>query len=190
MDWNELLVDHADFCRAMRIFRGYAKHKRCPDAMLAFEGRFLSIEVGEDIAVVGASGIWNGRAFFKAYVLAALHHAPPSADPIVIRCNGEKAEVAGVSIGCRWEPASATFIASALEPSLIDLLAMARTAKRAEFRGTELGKKLQAAKKSADGIVKRAARSLSRLGIEEAELWALVESRVQQRINGRSLDSI
>jgi len=190
MDWNQLLVDRADFLRALRVFRGYTKHKRCPEAMLAFEGRFLSIEVGEVIAVVGASGIWNGRAFFKAYLLAALHHAPPSADPIVIRCNGENAQIAGVSIGCRWEPASAAFIASALEPSLIDLLAMAQTAKRAEVRGTELGKKLQAAKKSANGIVKRAARSLSRLGIEEAELWALVESRVQQRVNGQSLESV
>jgi hypothetical protein len=185
MDWNELLVDRADFCRAMRIFRDYTNHKRCPDAMLAFEGRFLSFEVGEDIAVIGASGIWNGRAFFKAYVLAALHHAPPNGDTITLRCNGERVQIAGLSVACRWESASAPFVAQATEPSLIDLLAMGRTANRSEIRGSELGKKVLEAKRSAGGIVKRAARSLARLGIDEAELWALVEMRIQQRIDNQ-----
>ena len=53
-------------------------------ALLAYEGRFLSIESGDCTAVMHATGNWQGRATFSPTILQALVSVPPALDPIPI----------------------------------------------------------------------------------------------------------
>jgi hypothetical protein len=175
---NRLEVDRGDLVAGLAHFRRANPRAK---ALLSFEGGFLSIEADDKTAVVRASGTWSGRARFGANILRALAGEPPSEDPVVFSLSDERLRISTMAIGCSWESTSAKFVQAATAPGYLDLLAMDRTLPRAEIHGTGLARKISTARSTLAGRVTKAAKLLEVAGINESELWALVEQKIQRR---------
>ena len=179
---NELRIALPEFKLAMRMFRRYRKAKNPPEAMFAFESGMLSIEAGGEVAVVHAEGEWHVRAWISSYYLGVFHEVPPRENPVVLRCVEGQLHISTLNIGCRSESLSAPMIKRAENPDIIDLLALDRTVPRHEFHGTDLGKRIAQAKRTASGTITRSSKMLAKLGITEDDLWEMVESQVKERM--------
>lgn len=177
---NSLELPLTEFKHATKVFR--SKRVKLGPALLAFESSFLSIESGEATAVMRASGEWHGRATFSAEALRAISMVPPNSDPVVISYAEGHLLIGNMTIGCRWQSVSAALIYDLENPALLDLLVLGRTISRAEMKGSELGRNILRASKQAEKRIQKAVSELSELGVEEAEVRALVEARIVERL--------
>lgn len=178
---NALLVALPQFLAGMKVFA--RRGARLGQALLAFEGGFLSIEAGEVAAVMRAAGEWHGRASFAPEILRALAKFPPLRDPVAIAYADSHLLIDSMSIPSYWQRTSETFIRALETPSLIDLLALERTLPRAELRGSGLGKHIRSAREKAERRIRNAAAQLAELEISEADIRALVEGRIACRMD-------
>ena len=193
---NELQVPLPEFKRAMGRFKAYARmvsarsgrsrHYYGPNALLAFNGGFLSFEADDLVAAVRADGEWHGRAWFSARYLGVLGTVPPAEDPVRIRYVDGKLHISTLVLGCHWVQDGAQLVRQVVEPGPLDLLAMDRTVSRAEIHGTDLGKRITAAKRRVGGAITRASKLLVHLEITDEELWTMVEDRIQARLVDRA----
>lgn len=177
---NLLTVTLSEFKRATKVFT--SKRLALGPVLMAFEGGFLSIESGDVTKVMRAEGEWHGRATFSPSVLRALATVPPSVDPIPIAYADGKILFGGLTIPCQWSLPSQLLAQQIENPGLIDMLAMSRTMSRADIRGTDLGKRIRSAVVKADRRIANAAKQLVDLDVTEAEIRALVEARIESRI--------
>lgn len=173
---NRLTIAPAEFKSALKPFA--RKGVKLGQVIVAFEGGFLSIESGDVVSVMRASGTWQGRASFKPSVLQALAKVPPVINPIPLAYADGHLLLAGMTIPCEWQSTAKALVSDLLNPSLPELLALARTMPRAEIRGTELGKLVTSAISAAERRIKAAAKQLQALGVSEAEVRQLVEKNV------------
>jgi hypothetical protein len=180
MQRNQLQVTLRDFKLAMKPFA--AKRRKLGTVLLAFEGGFLSIESGEVTAVMHADGNWHGRARFSPEVLRAVATFPPSQDPITVSYAEGHLLIGTMTIPCQWESSSQQLIQVLTNPDMVDLLALGKSMNRAEFLGSSLGKSIRSAQDKAERRIKNAAAQLAELDISEAEIRALVDSRISDRL--------
>lgn len=176
---NRLEVTRQDFATAFRPLRRVDSRG---DALLAFEGGFLSVEAGDRAAVVHAEGEWQGRARFSANILRALAEVPPSEDPVVFEFLDDRLRIGTMVIGCKWETVSARFIRDVTKPDYLDLIAMDRTLPRSEIRGTTLARQIRTAQATLAARIAKAAKLLEVADIEEGDLWNLVEQNIRLRM--------
>jgi hypothetical protein len=179
---NSLQVTLAEFKHAMAIFT--PKRRKLGPVLLAFEGGFLSIESGEATAVMHATGKWHGRAKISPQSLRAIATVPPNQDPLTISYADGHLLVGNMTIACEWHTVGEALIQNLENPSLFDLLVMERTLPRSELKGTERGHRILDAVEQADKRIRKAMSQLTELGITEAEIRALVETRISARLGG------
>lgn len=177
---NFLQVSLKEFKLATKVFT--RKRLQLGPVLLAYEGRFLSIESGEVTVVMHAEGEWHGRALFSPQVMRALAMVPPACDPIPISYADGHLLVGSMTIACDWRIVGQAFIHDLENPTIIDLLALESTLPRAEIKGTELGKRVQSARQKAERRIKNAAAQLADMEIGEVDIRALVAARIAQRI--------
>lgn len=177
---NFLQLPLAEFKRATKVFT--SKRLKLGPALLAFENGFLSIESGEVTTVMHATGEWHGRAVFSPQTLRAIATVPPSQNPLTISYAEGHLLIASMTITCEWHPVSENLIQNLENPSLFDLLVIERTLPRAEIKSTELGRRVTAAAKDAEKKIRKAASQLGDLHVTEAEILALVDSKIKARL--------
>lgn len=177
---NLLQLSLAEFKRATKVFT--PKRLKLGPALLAFENGFLSIESGEVATVMRATGEWHGRATFSPQTLRAIATVPPNQDPLTISYADGHLLIASMTIACEWHPVSESLIQNLENPSLFDLLVMERTLPRAEIKSTDLGRRVTTAAKDAEKKIRKAANQLADLHVTEAELLALVDSKIKARL--------
>lgn len=177
---NFLQLSLVGFKRATKVFT--PKRLKLGPALLAFENGFLSIESGEVTTVMRATGEWDGRATISAQTLRAIATVPPSQDPLTISYADGHLLIASLTIACEWHPVSERLIHDLENPSLFDLLLMERILPRSELKNTELGRRVTAAAKDSEKRIRKAASQLADLHVTEAELLALVDSKIKARL--------
>lgn len=173
---SRLTIEPAEFKAALKPFA--RKGVKLGQVVVAFEGGFLSVESGDIVCVMRASGSWYGRALFKPSVLQALAKVPPVTNPIPLAYADGHLLLAGLTIPCEWQSTAKALVSDLLNPSLPELLALARTMPRAEIRATELGKQVAGALAASERRIKNAAKQLQEFGVTEAEIRELVEAKV------------
>jgi len=177
---NQLFVSLSEMKVALKPFS--KKRLKLGSALLAFEGGFLSIESGEITAVMRAEGDWNGRVRFSGELVRALATFPPACDPVRISYADDHLLFGPMTIPCSFER-QITNVARTIEnPTLIDLVALSRSLPRAEAKASLIGQRSADAMKQVDVAIKKAAKLLSGLGIEGAELRGLFEKKISARI--------
>lgn len=181
MQESRLTIDPAEFKAALKPFA--RKGVKLGQVMIVFEGGFLSIESGEVVCVMRASGTWHGRATFKPSVLQALAKVPPVVNPIPLAYADGHLLLAGMTIPCEWQSTAKALVSDLLNLSAPELLALARTMPRAEIRGTDLGKRVAAAQVATERHIKSAAKQLVDLGVTETEIRELVERQVLKHLD-------
>lgn len=177
---NFLQLSLAEFKHATKVFT--PKRLKLGPALLAFENGYLSIESGEVTAVMRAEGQWHGRATFSPQALRAIATVPPNQDPLTISYADGHVLIATMTIACEWHPVAEALIRSLENPSLFDLLVIERTLPRSEIKSTELGRCVTDAAKDAEKKIRKAASQLAELHVTEAELLALVDSKIKARL--------
>lgn len=176
---NQLAIALGEFKEAIKIF---AKARPpLSEALLAFEGNYLSLEANDVVAVMRAQGVWSGRATFPGDVLRALARIPPAIDPVPVEYDGHRLLIGNLKIACHWQGSSDAFISSVLHPGPLDLLALERSLPRAELHGSDLGKEARNMKSLATRRINKAAELLEMFGISRADLQGLLEARIAQR---------
>ena len=181
MDSNHLQVNLAEFMSAIMLLKKVKPSKA--KALLAFDGRYLSVEVGSATAAMVANGEWHGRAIFASNLVQAMMKFPPVTDPIKISYQNNELLFAGVKIPCEWELVSKRYIDALENPSLLDLLAIERTVYRHELGVNKLGKKISSALKEKERRISNAVNQLVDLGITSDQIVGLVEESISARIN-------
>src|SRR5437016_749450 len=120
---NFLEINRAEFASAVKTFN---VRRLSSSAMLAFEGGFLSIECGDRLVTMRASGEWHGRAWFSSNLLKALAAVPPTEDPIEVTYDGARLRVGPTTVSGEWQLVSEAFIKDATTPSFVELPGMDR----------------------------------------------------------------
>jgi len=177
---NILQISLPEFKRGTKVFT--PKRLKLGPALIAFESGFLSIESGEVTAVMRAVGEWHGRATIPAETLRAVATVPPNHNPLTISYADGHLLIGNMTITCQWQPQSQAFIHNLENPSLIDLLVMERTLPRSEINSTALGLRVTDAAKDAKKRILKAARQLAELHVTEAEILALVDTKIKARL--------
>jgi hypothetical protein len=173
---NILTLSLAEFKSAMTVFaKGKITDKL---ALIAFDGKYLSIEIGSKAAVMVAEGEWHGRATFSAQLIRALALNPPVTDTVKISYQDRKLSFAGIQISCSWVIASKQSVRKLTNPTLLDLLAIERTVERHELGKTELGRKCSAALRQKEKSVEGALKHLSIFGVSEEQIRSLIDKNV------------
>jgi hypothetical protein len=180
---NRLQISLGEFKLALKPFA--AKRLKLTEVLVAFEGGFLSFESGDVKAVMRATGNWSGRACFSPEILRAIATVPPSENPIIVSYAQNHLLLGGLTIKCKWHEGRKdddawVDIRAALEPSIIDVLAMERSAPRVKAAG--IAKKVRSANEKMERRIKTASSQLVDLGISESEIRALVEQKIVERI--------
>lgn len=173
---NQIEMSLAEFKSAMSVFaKGKISDK---SALIAYDGKYLSIEIGSKAAVMVAEGEWHGRATVSAQIVRALALKPPTADPVKIIYQDKKLTLAGIQISCGWVSASKQTLRKVTNPTLLDLLAIEKTVERYELGNTELGRKCSAALRQKEKSVEGALKQLSIFGVSEDEIRNLIDKNV------------
>jgi hypothetical protein len=180
MDSNHLQVNLAEFMSAIMLLKKIKPSKA--KALLAFDGRYLSVEVGSASTAMVAHGEWHGKARFASNIVQAMIKFPPVTDPINISYQNNELLFAGVKIPCEWELVSKGYIKSLENPTLLDLLAIERTVARHELGVSELGKKCKSAIKEKERRITSAANQLEVFGIGADQIAHLVDNSISDRI--------
>jgi hypothetical protein len=183
---SRLTIPLAEFKRGLHVF-DRPRVKLGSNALLAYEGGFLSIESGEATAVMHASGNWHGRATFSPNVLRAIVTVPPRHDPVLITYANGRLNIGGTSIPCTWQTASQPLINNLENPSLLELLALERTIPRSEMKGSPLGRRIRDASARANKRIEKASALLLDLGVTENEIRELIEKNIAARIKDHSI---
>ena len=176
-----LQVARANFKYATKVF--CRKRLKLGPVLLSFENGFLFIESGEITKVMTAEGEWHGRATFSPEILRALATVPPSQDPIPISYADGHLLIGSLTVICEWTSLSKALVQDLVNPSLVDMLALARTMPRQEIIGTQLGRSIRGAVEKAERRIKKAAGNLVELEVTESEIRALVEARIATRLS-------
>jgi hypothetical protein len=178
---NILTLSLAEFKSAMSVF---AKAKISDkSALIAYDGKYLSIEIGSKTAVMVAEGEWHGRATVSAQLIRALALNLPVTDPVEIIYQEKKITLAGIQISCDWVLASKQSVRKLTNLTLLDLLAIERTVERHELGKTELGRKCSAALRQKEKSVEGALKQLSIFGVSEDEIRNLIDKNVASIIS-------
>lgn len=181
MSFNSLKTSLAEFKAAMTVF---AKGKIADtSALIAFDGKYLSIEIGSKAAVMVAEGEWHGRATVSAQLIRALALNSPVTNPVEIIYQDKKLSLAGIQISCGWVLSSKQSVRKLTNPTLLDLLAIEQTVERHELGKTELGKKCSAALRQKEKSVEGALKQLSVFGVREDEIRNLIDKNVDAIIS-------
>lgn len=175
---NRLEIDRREFASAMKTFNVRSLPR---SAMLAFEGGFLSIEAGNRLVTMRATGQWHGRAWFSGNLLKALAGTPPIDDPVLVIYHDAKLRIGPTMIACRWQLVSKALIKDVTNPSPLDLIALDLTLPRSEIHGTGLAKRIQDARARLAENIRMAAKLLKDAEISEEDLFDLAERRIRQR---------
>jgi len=176
---NLLYVTLYEFKQATKVFA--RKRLALGPVLMAFENGFLSFESGAVMAVMRATGDWEGRAVFSPEIPRALATGPPEVDPIPMAYADGHILIGGMTIRCQWSLPRQELAHEIENPGLVDLLALGRTLTRAEIRGSELGKRIRSASEKTERRIRNAAAQLIELEISEQQIRALVEARISFR---------
>jgi hypothetical protein len=174
---NVLYTSLAEFNSALSLF---SKTKiAAKSSLLAFDGKYLSIEWGSRAAAMVASGEWHGRAIMSSQVIRALVSNPPTMDPVHVIFEDGKIQIAGICIPCIWQQVSKRGIRRAVNPSTLELLAIEKTVERHELGQTPLGKKCSTALQKYDLAVEGAMKHLSEFGVNEEQIRFLIDKNIE-----------
>ena len=150
-------------------------------ALLAFDGRFLSIEAFERTIVAGAEGDWPGLATISGNALLALVMAPPGGDPLIFEYAEGRLKVGTWAVSCEWQPISHKLLDLPAAPDWVETLALKFYATRAQILAGGYDPQIRLAERQLDKLVKRTVKGLSAFGVTEQDIRSLIETRLAQR---------
>ena len=181
----ELSVNGNDLRNGLVHFKTRRKIKSHEKAVLAFDGRYLSIEALDKVLVAGADGIWPGIAYVTAGVVVAFASAPPAGDSVMLSCDGERVRLGSLTVGCKWQPVSHTLMRIDAVPDWIEALSLKYRAHRSEMVSGKHRAAISEAETKLTKLIGQVAKKLAPVGITEDDLRRLVEQRLVERYAGQ-----
>lgn len=185
----QLSVSGSDLRIGLVHFKTRRKIKPSERAVLAFDGRYFSIEALDKVLVANAEGIWPGIAYVTASVIVALASVPPADEIVQLSCDGERVRFGSLTVGCKWQPVSNTLIRAKAIPDWVEALSLKYRAHRSMMVSGRNKAAIAAAESELTKLLKQVAKKLAPVGITESDLRQLVESRLAERYAGQQSPS-
>jgi hypothetical protein len=185
---NKLTINLKDFKSGLKIFkakppRANAKKKEHLPAVISFSDGFMSIDCDEKVTVMRAVGEWSGKAHFSYSIVHAMALVPPNNDPMTISYNDGKLTIGSTSVSCDWVSVSHHLMDKLANPTLIDIFAMWRSNPAHDVHKKEINKQIVSAKEKMLRATANSATRLKEFEVTQDELLALIESKINARIN-------
>jgi len=183
MDYR-LSVDRANLIRGLTLVRKTVRRvRRAGQAIIGFDGTYLTVEAGIVTFLAHAIGAWPGNAIVNDSLVHALAAVPPINDPIIVTCDGEQLHFGPLKVACKWQPVSSLLLEVPARREWIESLALKYTLPRGRIIAEGLGSEVAAAERKFTALVRRIAKSLAPMGVTAADIEALVERRMAERYN-------
>jgi hypothetical protein len=180
MPENRVEIDRKEFLLAMKTFKK-ARLRHGP-AVMAFGGSIFSIDADSVVATMKAQGQWEGQARISIHLLKAFVEAPPSGDPIVVRCDGQFLSFGTTKVACNWVQAVPMPPGVPQDRTPLALLALERMMPRASVVRGELASEVKEANELLAKRLASAALTLSEFGVSDADLADLVNEKIRRRM--------
>lgn len=177
----QLRVSGSDLRNGLGHFKTRRKIKPSERAVLAFDGRYLSIEALDKVLVASADGIWPGIAYVTASVIVAFASAPPADEIVQLSCDGERVRFGSLTVGCKWQPVSKTLIRANAIPDWIEALSLKYRAHRSMMVSDRSKAAIAVAESELTKLLRQVAKKLAPVGVTEEDLRQLVEKRLVER---------
>lgn len=177
-----LVVGRADLATALRLFRKFLRAKvRTDEALLTYEERHLTLELGGMATSVRAAGEWRGKARVPGWFIRNFARLLPEADPIHLEVRDGKFFLENTSTSCAWQDLGCEPIELPMDPPLSAVLHVAFTREEDEIANSGLTATVERALKRRDLLVSRAAEILAPLDVQERDLVGIVEECIRRR---------
>lgn len=180
----DLKISGYDLRSGLKKIRFPRKIKPSQKAILAFDGRFFSLEGLDCTVVTNAEGVWPGVAEVGAQVLFALAKFPPVEELVAVHCDGEKVRIGPLTVGCKWQSVSHTLLKLPAAPDWVEALSLKYRASRAQILADKLEFDIEMAERKLRTLIKRVAKSLAPLGVTQDDVRLLIEQRLTARYVG------
>lgn len=171
-------VSGGELADALMIWRGMAQDRFAADAQVYFDDGLLVIDSAGNSVAVSAEGEWPRVARVPMNFMLGLAKRPADGDSIRIRVEGDRFHVGPTSTECAVQPAREAGIIVQLDPPIRTLLKLSLANAPDQVERAGLARAVERAETQAAELIDRAARHLSKLGIERGEVVAFVRETI------------
>lgn len=178
-----LSVDRSEFARALKLVGRAGQDVHSANAMLAFKGGQLVIELLGNAARVAAAGHWPGELRAPGGALERLARSLPDENPLELGVEGGRLHVARFSIPCEVRNLPGSTAAGELIPPDADLFEILKARFRCsaeEIDAAGATGLVAKAEREIDEKCQAAARGLQRYGVTPAHLRKLCDEHASE----------
>jgi hypothetical protein len=177
-----LAVDRQHLLEGLKLVRRLVRRRHSAGrAVLGFNGRWVTIEVGPVTFFAHAVGTWPGNAVVSAALVQALAAVPPPVDPVVLTCDGEHLRFGALKVACQWQSVSSVALERPPQAEWLEGIALKYTMPRARIIAEGRGSEVKMAERKLIALVRRVAKALAPMGVTVDDVTLLVERRLEER---------
>jgi hypothetical protein len=170
-------VDAKEFREGLSRLAKTTKPAERGEAVLSSEGGDLIIRFGGAAVSATMTGQWESVALLSSGFLVDLTPMLPGTGTIEVRAEGKYVRFAGVRTPCRWV-VDLSDINLGLNPSTLQLLALAERKTRREIDAAGIAALVRRAEQRRDEAITAAGTALKDLGIQAEHVRQLVQREV------------
>jgi hypothetical protein len=176
-----LMVNRVELLEGLRRLKRHVRTKKPGQGTFRFQSGKLHVDLeGLEIAASGV-GRWSGEAVVPGTFVLAFASNTPDVDPIPVRVEGRRLNIAGASINCLWlpradspaEPVAAR--APVSDATLLEILKAAGNQSDEALEKTGFLALARDARSQREARIAEAAQALEPLGVPRDLLSRLVD---------------
>ena len=180
-----MTIETQEFNHLLTDLKVALKAKDPGEARLAFDGVFFTIQVQGVVVKAKAEGSWRGLALVQASWLRALAKAPFSSSAVVLKYEDGRLFANTFSVAAKWIDVATPAINVPLNAPLSEILLLPRLYTIQQIVASGFRAKLLAAEQESIDRIRKAAKHLKALGVDEKTLAAWIEMRLNQEAANR-----
>lgn len=177
-----LKVDRYQLSQALKNLSKFAKPKQQTEAIVAFDGDAMTIDLAGMTVRASAEGTWSGEARVNVWFLLGIATGLPPGETLSISVEDGKLRISGSSTGfsapCTWQEAGSNVIRLPMNPTFPMVLALRLSRTESEIARSGLKETVEAAEKRRDRLIAQAAMVLEPLGVRPADLRRVVDEAI------------
>ena len=182
---HSVTVARSDLLKGLKSMKLLGRLKESAEALIYMESDELVIALpGASICFL-AQGTWSGEVRVPAAFVIGFTRVPPMDDPVQVQMRRGRLYVGTYSVECTEQDSQGSAIDLPIDPNLQTLLRLRFQYPEDRIERAGLSKRLGESEAKAKNLIMRAAKTLSPLGISEADLFKVLHEGLQKGIETR-----
>lgn len=184
MDFH-LQIKREDFLKTLKHFGKLCKPNPQEEALLSYDMKKFSIELGGMKISTEAMGAWEKDVRISHQIVMGLARIHPQGDPIIISVEDNHLKIGTTKFTCKIQESIQEQIFLPMEPSLGTLLALKYSYNEAQIEENGLTKTVIEAEKRCKELVDKACYELREFEIPSAKLYEFIFEYIGEKFNVR-----